>query len=238
MATPTGDLTPPERLPRQGSLAERQFDSDRNLMSYDGTDTPAAEKIFPGPGAAKSRKRKLLLWGVPIALLLAAGLGVGLGVGLTRNKGSNSSGNASAGAGQDGSSTGGGATSDVPKADPSTPVTNTTDPVKGGSGETGSEVTTDLNVTFTYVNDFGGRWAYDPEHPFNVSVARVKLCRSRFFLAPKAVHTCHKDVKTNSRFRARRRAGRPRSPKSGCGARTLREGESAMKWDPSEEASR
>lgn len=157
-------LAPPARLNRQGSLNER-FDSDRDLMTHAGPEQGHYEKDYRAGLATNPRKRRWI-WAALLALLVVIGLAVGLGVGLTvGKKNSNAS---KAGAGSDGNGDTA-STEPPPKADPSTPVTNTTDPVRGGSGETGSEVTTDLNVTFTYVNDFGGRWAYDPDTPFNVS---------------------------------------------------------------------
>lgn len=174
------DLAPP-RLPRQGALGERQYDSDRNLMTY--TDdaaggyrdsSPPAEKAYT-PRVTNPRKRKLL-WGLVALVVIAGAIAIGVAVGVTQaNKNNGKSGSAGSGAEGDtntGNSDGGVATPGPP-ADPNTPVTNTTAPVKGGSGATGSLVTTDLNVTFTYVNDFGGRWAYDPNSPFNVSPRRL-----------------------------------------------------------------
>ncbi|GMK54507.1 hypothetical protein CspeluHIS016_0110930 [Cutaneotrichosporon spelunceum] len=121
-----------------------------------------AEKPYTSQGAARNRK---WLWASLAALgVVGIALGVGLGVGLNVNK---------KGAGKDSAGAAGGPAGDVastaPPANPSTPISNTTDPVRGGSGGSGSVVTSDLNVTFTYVNEFGGTWAYDPVNPFNSS---------------------------------------------------------------------
>jgi hypothetical protein len=131
-----------------------------------------AEKPYTTPGAARNRK---WLWASLVALgVLGVALGVGLGVGLNVNK---KSGADKSGAGS--SAPSGDVATTAPPANPSTPITNTTDPVRGGSGGNGTIVTTDLNVTFTYVNEFGGTWAYDPVNPFNVSrsgsCARMQL---------------------------------------------------------------
>ncbi|BEI87920.1 uncharacterized protein CcaverHIS019_0106380 [Cutaneotrichosporon cavernicola] len=121
-----------------------------------------AEKPYTSEGAARNRK---WLW-VSLAALAAVGvaLGVGLGVGLNVNKKGADKGSASAGGEPSGD-----VASTEPPANPSTPVTNTPNPVRGGTGGNGSVVTTDLNATFTYLNEFGGTWAYDPTNPFNVS---------------------------------------------------------------------
>lgn len=182
MSYDTG-LAAPSRLPRHGGLTERQYDSDRNLMANaDDTAGGYGSGLDPSVAAEKShsnpkRKRNMILLGVAIVLAIAIAVGVGVGVSQSKN-GKNDSANAGKSA-ETSLDAGGDVASTAPPANPSTPVTNTTAPVRGGSGKSGSLVTTDLNVTFTYVNDFGGSWAYDPDSPFNVSqVARPGFVES------------------------------------------------------------
>ncbi|KAE9406818.1 glycoside hydrolase [Gymnopus androsaceus JB14] len=44
---------------------------------------------------------------------------------------------------------------------------NPASPTGATSGGNGSQIITDTNVTFTYINNFGGNWVYDPNDPFN-----------------------------------------------------------------------
>lgn len=44
---------------------------------------------------------------------------------------------------------------------------NPASPTGATSGGNGSQIITDTNVTFTYINNFGGYWVYDPNDPFN-----------------------------------------------------------------------
>lgn len=78
-------------------------------------------------------------------LVVLIAVGVGLGVSLSKKKTNTSS------------STGGSPSS--PSATP------------GGSsvtsGKSGSVVTLEDGSKFTYINEFGGDWAFDPRHPFS-----------------------------------------------------------------------
>lgn len=90
-------------------------------------------------------KRKWLFIGLPIILIvIAAGAGVGVYFGMKKPT-------TSTGAG---SSTG------------STPAENFG---VAGTGKTGSVVTSDLGVQFTYTSWYEGSWAQNPQNPYSVS---------------------------------------------------------------------
>lgn len=106
-------------------------------------------------------KRRLLFWGVPIGLLIAAGVALGVVFGIGKSKGGsgggsgNGSGSGSGTGGTSGGGTGGAAY-------------NATQFGVASSGGTGSTVTTDQGVQFTYQNTFGGYWAQNPGAPYSV----------------------------------------------------------------------
>ncbi|KAI0922151.1 hypothetical protein AcW2_006923 [Taiwanofungus camphoratus] len=49
------------------------------------------------------------------------------------------------------------------------PTSNPESPTGATSGGNGSIISTADNVTFTYINSFGGYWVYDPANPYNNS---------------------------------------------------------------------
>lgn len=121
------------------------------------------------------KKRRWVFWGIPIAVILIAGIAVGVAVGVTQgNKsttggstGSSSGNGGSTGGGTGGTGTGTGTgtgSGDTPAQDD--PASNPF--ITTGSGESGSAVTTDLGVQFTYSNDFGGSWSQNPDDPYSV----------------------------------------------------------------------
>lgn len=107
---------------------------------------------------AKSRKKFLILLVVAI-LLIAVAVGGCLWYFVFRKKDSTSGSTST----QDGKGSGTG-TSDTKTADGAVPTAKAPLPTTGG---TGSTVTTADGTTFTYENNFGGYWYFDPNDPFN-----------------------------------------------------------------------
>lgn len=107
------------------------------------------------------KKRKAVLIGVPITIVLIIAIAVvGIYFGVIKPKsttGSNSSGSSGSNGNGNGTTTNGGA------------GTSTTYFGVAGTGKTGSVVTTDQNVNFTYTNNLGGSWAQNPQNPYSVS---------------------------------------------------------------------
>lgn len=163
-------------LPREGGLRERypeeypSYDSDRNLFERSGGNGASAGSSGLRNGrydeADKKKRSKRWLWILlGLLALLAVGLGVGLGVGLTRNKKNGSGGSSSGSNGGDSGAPGPAASG----ADNIPGVPNQVSP-GAGSGTNGSIVTTDRGVNFTYINNFGGKWAQDPDNPYKVGM--------------------------------------------------------------------
>lgn len=118
------------------------------------------------------KKRRWVLWGIPIAVIIIAGIAVGVAVGVSQgNKSTLGSGTSSgSGAGTGGSPGGGGGSTGTGSGDSPAQDNPASNPnIETGSGGSGSTVTTDLGVQFTYSNDFGGSWSQNPDDPYSVS---------------------------------------------------------------------
>jgi hypothetical protein len=191
-----------------GSFGHNQYPSNRYLYptaqaqgasragrNASGLRNDKAYKEPRGCVPSDPTKRRWLFFGVPIGLVVAAGIAIGVVVGVNKRGNSNSS-------GSDSSSSGGGSGTNT------TTYYNTTLYGTAGSGTNGSTVTTDLGVTFTYVNGFEGSWAQDPLHPYTVS----ELVRQ--WVA----------ILTPDRCRVKPRAGARACWSNGFGDSTLSEG--------------
>ena len=143
--------------------------------------------------------RRWLFWGVPIGLVIAAGIAVGVVLGVTKHPKSSSGSSGSSSDSSSSSSGQSGVTSGTTAGDNSSTVETT-----AASGQSGSTVTTDLGVQFTYQNDFGGSWAIDPENPYSVSFLDAS-----------------DDVELTHRYPDKPRAGRLDSTKPGPMGLTL-----------------
>lgn len=157
---------------------DNQFPSDRYLTSDYTSRT--REKYLEASGqrtvgfepqsARRSciptdpKKRRWVFWGIPIAIIVIAGIAVGVAVGVTQGNKSTTGAGSSSGAGNGGSTGGGNGNGDT--VAPDDPANNPH--ITTASGESGSTVTTDLGVQFTYQNDFGGSWAQNTEDPYSV----------------------------------------------------------------------
>lgn len=84
---------------------------------------------------------------VGVLILLVAAAAVGVAIALTRKKGSSPSSGSGGSNGGNGGKGGTGSSSST-------------------TGITGSRVTMDDGSTFTYTNNFGGDWVFDPKNPF------------------------------------------------------------------------
>lgn len=162
------------------------------------------------------KKRKWMLWGIPIAIILIAGVAVGVAVGVSQSKKTTTGSGSSSGAGTGGTSNGGGGTGggtgtgESPAADDtaSNPFLTT------ASGNSGSTVTTDLGAQFTYQNDFGGSWSQSAEDPYSVS--------------PEFHARSSEPANSTSRYPDRLKSLHPSLQRSGLGARIMYEGECRM----------
>ncbi|CAD6573512.1 MAG: hypothetical protein TREMPRED_000844 [Tremellales sp. Tagirdzhanova-0007] len=112
------------------------------------------EKDYHNPRGwvpANPSKRRWLFCGVPAILIVAAIVAIAAAVASSRRSQSTSSSSSGSGSKSKGNSTA------------------STDWGVAGSGKSGTIVTTDLGVNFTYVNLFGGGWGQDPTNPYSVS---------------------------------------------------------------------
>ncbi|KAL7420697.1 hypothetical protein Q5752_004648 [Cryptotrichosporon argae] len=145
------------------AFAPARFDSSNHLAPMAATTARGGRGAGAGAGArgggrtcvpSDPRRRRLIFFGVPAALVIVAVIVIGVVVAVSHHSSSASSSTSSAG-----NSTGS-----------SAETYNTTSvAIQKGSGTNGSTVETDLGVTFTYVNNFGGSWAQDPYNPYSVS---------------------------------------------------------------------
>jgi hypothetical protein len=157
MSSPGLDTT--EKDPLGGGFGANQYSSNHFLAP---TQYPVNNQVRRGSEKSYSRsdkrggclptnptKRKWLFIGVPVILVLVAA-GAGVGAYFATKK------PAAAKSGSGGAS--GGTASDAP-----------VNFGVAGTGKTGSVVTTDLGVTYTYTNPFDGSWAQNPQNPYSVS---------------------------------------------------------------------
>lgn len=93
----------------------------------------------------KTRRKRLIIIGFVVITIIAAAAAVVLA--LTLGKKHSSSSSSGSGSSSSGGSSGGSSSSST-------------------SGKSGSIITMEDGTKFTYVNNFGGEWAYDPKNPF------------------------------------------------------------------------
>lgn len=121
----------------------------QDMLNSDGA---AAESAAPAQKSKKSKLIKIAI-GVTVAVLLALALILSLVFTVGKKSSNNKSESASASTG---------APQPTATSPDSEPVEPPPDPT---TGVTGSVITMENGTTFTYVNEFGGDWVFDPQNP-------------------------------------------------------------------------
>ena len=153
-----------------GRFGQNQFPSNQYLSADPGPSSNRGLPALPSKSSGYGRpansgnsrsciptnptKRRWLFFGLPVVIVAIAGIAVGVVVAVSKKPSSGSASSPSSG-----STTGTGGTSNAPASVP----------IVAGTGTNGSTVTTDIGAKFTYINNFGGNWAQDPNTPYNVS---------------------------------------------------------------------
>jgi glucan 1,3-beta-glucosidase len=118
-------------------------DSTANVL---GAPSSSARYSTQAALKRKTRRKKLIIIGFVVVAIIAATAAVVLA--LTLGKKHSSSSSSGSGSSSSGGGSGGGSSS------------------SSTSGKSGSRITMEDGTTFTYTNNFGGDWAYDPKNPF------------------------------------------------------------------------